>query len=46
MHGPLNVKPVVSVLWIFVFPVGTYQVNIKFQGKSYSNDGRIGVHTV
>ena len=46
MHGPLNVKPVVSILWILVSPVGTYQDSIKFQGRSYSNDGCIGVHTV
>jgi hypothetical protein len=46
MQGPLNVKPVVSVLWILVFPVGTYQDSIKFQGRSYWNDGPIGVHTV
>jgi len=34
MHSPLNVRPVINVLWILVFPVGTYQDSIKFQGRS------------
>jgi hypothetical protein len=46
MHGPLNVKPFVRVLWILVFPIGTLQDSIKFQGISYSNDGPVDVLTV
>jgi len=46
-HDALSSEcPTCCVLWILVFAVGTYQDSIKFQGRSYSNDGPIGVHTV